>query len=79
MKKRKWLITLCIVLFLVTVLAIIKAIRIDKEHLPDDNSAVSDIVDEGTDDVVWEDDADTSPVVDDYEVELQEDDVAEFR
>ena len=79
MKKRKWLITLCIVLFLVTVLAIIEVIRTDKEHLPDDNSAVSDIVDEETNDVVWEDDADTSPVVDDYEVELQEDDVAEFR
>ena len=79
MKKRKWLITLCIVLFLVTVLAIIEVIRTNKEHLPDDNSSVSDIVDEETDDVVWEDDADTSPVVDDYEVELQEDDVAEFR
>lgn len=79
MKKHKWLITLSVMVLLVAVLAIIKVTRKNKEHLPDDDSAISDILDEETDDIVWEDDADESPVVDDYEVELQEDDVVEFR
>lgn len=79
MKKRKWLITLSVMVLLVAILAIIKVTRKNEEHLPDNDSAISDISDEETDDIVWEDDVDTSPVVDDYEVELQEDDVVEFR
>lgn len=72
--KRILLITLSIILVLAAVLVIIKVTGTDLQGRPTDSISADQ-----SDDVFFGSGDDISPVVDDYEIELQEDEFVEFK